>query len=134
MQVKKIDYILALSGRRTLHRAEAAITNRGLGNTSWSLCQTTHPYHRHRLIVVNMEVKKQHGVDPLVQLGIWTAAGFIKRRRDGDMRNSPIMPGLTIVGHDWELYLGHTDSAVDEVVSFIYSSIFSLAQIGRAHV
>lgn len=34
-----------------------------------------------------MEVKKRHGVDPLVQLGIWTAAGFIKRRRDGDMRN-----------------------------------------------
>lgn len=74
-----------------------------------------------------MEIKKQHGVDPLVQLGIWTAAGFIKRRRDGDMKNSPIMPGFTIVGHDWELYLGHTDATVDEVVSFINPSIFPLA-------
>lgn len=68
IQVKKIDYILALSGRSTLHCAEAAITNWGLGNT-WSLCQTTHPYHRHPLIVLNMEVKKQYGVDLWSNLG-----------------------------------------------------------------
>ena len=62
-----------------------------------------------------------HGTDPLVQLGVWTAAGFLKRVGDGDEgiagEESVPIPGITVVGHEWELHVGYMDHQTKKVVS-----------------
>lgn len=63
-------------------------------------------------------MNKRYGVDPLVHLGIWTAAGFLEGRLDEDKRDFPIVAGVSIIGHDGDFY-SDADSAVDEVISFI---------------
>jgi len=45
-----------------------------------------------------------------VQLGIWSDAGFKKRKLDGDDDEAFPMPGLTIAGHVWELYIAFMQS------------------------
>lgn len=64
-------------------------------------------------IILNIEVKAANGIDPLEQLGIWSAAGFQKRSIDGDEREEVPrmpMPGLAIVGHRWELRVAYRHS------------------------
>jgi len=61
------------------------------------------------------EVKMEHGVDSLVQLEVWSAAGFTKRKIDGDNREAFPMPGLTIVGHVWDMHVAYTNEN-DEVI------------------
>lgn len=102
-QVKKIDFILNL--KPDLNRTRNAF-RRMPNPTQYSFNQTTDEYHRYSPIAVNIEVKKEHGVDPLVQLGIWCAAGFKKRTLDGDDEEIP-MPCLAIEGHYWHLYFAY---------------------------
>jgi hypothetical protein len=124
IQVKKVDYILALRSPSSRLASTHIKTD--------SLNQTLDPYIRHRPVALNVEVKRQHGVDPLVQLGIWTASGFLKRRGDGDAGTQvgSCTPGLTIVGHHWDAYLGYWDD-VDggEVVSCCF-----VPSLGCIHV
>ncbi|OXV06132.1 hypothetical protein Egran_06100, partial [Elaphomyces granulatus] len=102
VQVKKINYVLTLKSDDD--RAESAFEKME-NPAECSLNQTTDDFHRRSLIAVNIEVKREHGIDPLVQLGIWSAAGFKKRKLNGDDDEAFPMPGLTVVGHVWELYI-----------------------------
>jgi hypothetical protein len=102
VQVKKIDWILTLKSDRD--RTESAFMKME-NPAECSLNQTTDEFHRYSLIAVNIEVEREQGIDPLVQLGIWSAAGFTKRKLDGDDDETFPMPGLTIVEHLWELHI-----------------------------
>lgn len=74
VQIKKIDTILALE-----------LPNDRVNNAfaKWpkayrSFMQSTMDLHYRSPIIVNIEVKQAAGIDPLGQLGIWSAAGFQK--------------------------------------------------------
>jgi len=102
--MKKIDHVLMLtSDDDRVERALEKMENLA----ECSLNQTIGDFHRRSLIAVNIEVKREHGIDPLVQLGIWSAASFKKWKLDGDDDGAFPMPGLTIVGNIWELYSIH---------------------------
>lgn len=54
---------------------------------------------------LNIEIKKEHaGVDPLVQLAVWTAAEFKKRAFENYDRSMPVL-AIVISGYTWELYI-----------------------------
>jgi hypothetical protein len=61
-------------------------------------------------IAINIEAKRQHGHDPLVQLGVWSAAGLARRQKDRCNAGGvgALMPGITVVGHIWELWFAST--------------------------
>lgn len=113
VQIKKIDTILALELPRD--RVNNAFAKWPKADRSFM--QSTMNLHCRSPIVVNIEVKKAAGVDPLGQLGIWSAAGFQKRLIDGDEEEGKPripMPGLAIVGNRWELHIAyrHPDGRV----------------------
>ncbi|KAL9595268.1 MAG: hypothetical protein Q9219_006544 [cf. Caloplaca sp. 3 TL-2023] len=64
-------------------------------------------YVRVHPLFLDIELKKQRQVrDPLVQLGIWMAACYEKRKLHGWDVSIP-MPGLVIDGSEWKLYIGY---------------------------
>ncbi|KAI9760109.1 MAG: hypothetical protein M1840_002729, partial [Geoglossum simile] len=81
VQVKRIDLILGLKPQE--ERANQAFAR--LRRDRRSLNQSLNSYNYSRPIALNVEVKRQAGVDPLVQLGIWSAAGFAKSAADGEL-------------------------------------------------
>lgn len=56
-------------------------------------------------IIFEVEVKKTYQVrDPLVQLAVWASGGLLKKRAMDWDRSMP-MPGITVEGHGWQMYL-----------------------------
>lgn len=113
VQIKKIDTILALE--LPTDRVDNAFAKWPKPRRSFMQCTMTH--FCRSPIVLNIEVKKMAGDDPLGQLGIWSAAGFQKRKIEGDEKEGIpriSMPGLAIVGDRWELYVAyrHEDGRV----------------------
>jgi len=76
---------------------------------------------RHRPIPINVEVKREHGVDPLVQLGVWSAAGFKKREVDCDKGAMMPIPGITVVGDSWKAYIAYKQE--EPIVSFVQKAV-----------
>lgn len=113
IQIKKIDTILTLKLPTTrVYKAFAKWPA-----ASRSFIQSTMDPHCGTPIVVNIEVKAANGIDPLGQLGIWSAAGFQKRLIDkNEKKGIPCIPmsGLAIVGDRWELHIAyrHPDGRV----------------------
>ena len=113
VQIKKIDTALALE--LPVDRVDRAFIKWPAAYRTF--VQSTMNLHCRSPIIVNIEVKAANGIDPLGQLGIWSAAGFQKRLIDGDEREGTPripMPGLAIVGHRWELHIAyrHPDGRV----------------------
>lgn len=72
-------------------------------------------------LLLDIEIKKTHSNrTPEVQLGIWQAAGYAKRKLHGWSTTMP-MPGICINGHDWVAYITFED-ADDRLVSSPSSS------------
>jgi hypothetical protein len=122
ISLKRIDGILTLTSSKD--RADNAFTRMDLPPDKRSVNQTTMPYHCDRPVAVGVEVKRERGVDPLMQLGIWVAAGWKKRIMDQDVRvgsdggaedcrdgpeydEGEVMPGLAISGHTWDLHISY---------------------------
>ncbi|KAL8856241.1 MAG: hypothetical protein Q9178_007158 [Gyalolechia marmorata] len=79
---------------------------RGITDYAWSLNQSL-SYIKMNPLFLDMELKKADQTrDPLVQLGMWMAGLFEKRRHHGWDQSVP-MPGLVIDGPQWSLYIGY---------------------------
>ncbi|KAL8920428.1 MAG: hypothetical protein Q9172_004500 [Xanthocarpia lactea] len=79
---------------------------RGITDYAWSLNQSL-SYIKMNPLFLDMELKKANQTrDPLVQLGMWMAGLFEKRRHHGWDQSVP-MPGLVIDGPQWSLYIGY---------------------------
>lgn len=105
---RKIDIILALE----LPSDRVAKAFARWADEDISFNQSSGDFHRRMPIFTNIEVKRTHGIEPLVQLGIWSAAGFQKRSHDGDEKNEDelptlLVPGSTVVGDLWTLYVAY---------------------------
>lgn len=62
-------------------------------------------YIRHTPLLLDLELKKTNQArDPQVQLAIWLAAAYWKRKHHGWHTSIP-MPGLVVNGHDWDFYI-----------------------------
>ena len=126
VQIKKIDTVLALELPND--RVNNALAKWPKAHRSFM--QSTMNPHCRSPIVVNIEVKKAAGIDPLGQLGVWSAAGFQKRLIDGDEKEKIpriSMPGLATVRNRWERHIAyiHPDGRVVKLPSFITLSPFS---------
>ncbi|KAF2241276.1 hypothetical protein BU26DRAFT_441217 [Trematosphaeria pertusa] len=65
----------------------------------------TEAWTKYAPLFLNIEVKKTNSpVDPVVQLGAWTAAEFLKRAEHGWDMTRPAL-GLAIEGHAWRLHV-----------------------------
>ncbi|KAL9595110.1 MAG: hypothetical protein Q9179_005110 [Wetmoreana sp. 5 TL-2023] len=63
-------------------------------------------YIRSNPLFLDLELKSlNQNRDPVVQLGIWMAGLYEKRKHHGWDTSVP-MPGLLVAGHDWKFYLG----------------------------
>ncbi|KAL8904219.1 MAG: hypothetical protein Q9207_003407 [Kuettlingeria erythrocarpa] len=62
-------------------------------------------YIRHTPLLLDFELKKTNQArDPQVQLAIWLAAAYLKRKHHGWNTSIP-MPGLVVNGHEWNFYI-----------------------------
>lgn len=87
-----------------------------------SVNQTSAGFLRHLPLFASIELKRQTlGTDPLVQLGIWTAALAERLRRfqrEGENESDlKFTLALTVVGHDWKIYYCFTTEDGDRVSS-----------------
>lgn len=110
LESKRVDYCLfiPLSSAQT-SSIKAHLQTRPI--PKYSINQTAAPYTQYRPLVASVELKTERsGVDPLVQLAIWTSAGFSAlmdlSRTDAA---PPAAPVITIVGHEWKIYYVHLD-------------------------
>ncbi|KAL8645638.1 MAG: hypothetical protein Q9210_006598 [Variospora velana] len=77
---------------------------KNLGDYEQSLNQSM-SYIRHTPLLLDLELKKTNQArDPQVQLAIWLAAAYLKRKHHGWDSSIP-MPGLVVNGHQWEFYI-----------------------------
>jgi hypothetical protein len=90
-----------------------------LGGHGYQISQTTDAFTKRILLFSGMEVKSDDGgkKEALAQLAIWLAAGLEKVRQLGEQVRAEgedsinwLLPsvGLTIIGHDWYIYLFST--------------------------
>lgn len=88
-----------------------------LEDSKWSLNQSL-SYHNRVPLVADIEIKKSNtDREPEVQLGVWQAAGYKKRKLHGWSTSSIPMPGICINGHDWSGYITF-EVEKDRLVSF----------------
>jgi hypothetical protein len=89
-----------------------------------SINQTRADFIKDRPLIASFELKRQTlGTDPLVQLGIWSAAlterlGKLQEQEE----ESALMaiPAISIVGHDWKVYYSYTTEEGERVrLSFL---------------
>jgi hypothetical protein len=89
-----------------------------LGGHGYQMSQTTDAFTKRILLFSGMEVKLDDGgnKEALAQLAIWLAAGLEKIRQLGEQVKGEgedsinwMLPslGLTIIGHDWYIYLAY---------------------------
>ena len=75
-------------------------------------------YHHRVPLLADIEIKKSHSDrEPEVQLGVWQAAGYKKRKLHGWDTSAMPMPGICINGHDWSAYITF-EIEKDRLVSF----------------
>ncbi|KAL9027271.1 MAG: hypothetical protein Q9196_004182, partial [Gyalolechia fulgens] len=62
-------------------------------------------YIRHTPLLLDLELKKTNQArDPQLQLAIWLAAAYLKRKHHGWDTSLP-MPGIVVNGHEWKFYI-----------------------------
>ncbi|KAI4118160.1 MAG: hypothetical protein LQ341_007633 [Variospora aurantia] len=77
---------------------------KNMGDYEQSLNQSM-SYIRHTPLLLDLELKKTNQArDPQVQLAIWLAAAYMKRKHHEWDTSFP-MPGLVVNGHDWKFYI-----------------------------
>ena len=96
-----------------------------------SINQTNADFIRDLPLIASFELKRQVlGTDPVVQLGIWSAALTERLRKlqgQGEKeKESELMalPVVSIVGHDWKVYYSYTTNEGERV-----SSKFPVSQV-----
>ncbi|KAH0538813.1 hypothetical protein FGG08_004589 [Glutinoglossum americanum] len=114
---KRVDYILALLPPHSILSAiekafqvlpdDARSINQSLSNSTSKMP-----------IIANFGVKKScESEAPIVQLGIWSAAGLAKMKEMNIDKNGPgLVPGITVVGHDWRLYFAYWEEDSERVI------------------
>jgi hypothetical protein len=84
-----------------------------------SINQTSADFIKNLPLIASFELKRQSlGTDPLVQLGIWSAAlaeRLGKLQGQGKESELMAMPVVSIVGHDWKVYYSYTTEEGDRV-------------------
>jgi hypothetical protein len=78
-----------------------------------SINQTTTATIRYLPLISSFELKRQMaGIDPVVQLSIWSAAlaeRLTKLQGQGEKESDLMaLPVVTVVGHDWSVYYSYT--------------------------
>jgi hypothetical protein len=102
-----------------------------LGGHGYQISQTADAFTERVLFFSGIEVKSDDGgkKEALAQLAIWLAAGLEKIRQlgeqvkgEGEESINWMLPslGLTIIGHDWYIYLAY--KVGHEVVSTFFAS------------
>lgn len=77
---------------------------KNMGDYEQSLNQSM-SYILHTPLLLDLELKKTNQArDPQVQLAIWLAAAYMKRKHHEWDTSFP-MPGLVVNGHDWKFYI-----------------------------
>ena len=75
-------------------------------------------YYDNVPLFADIEIKKTHTERaPEVQLGVWQAAGYEKRKLHRWSTKSMPMPGICVNGHDWVAYITF-EYAEDSLVCF----------------
>lgn len=102
-----------------------------LGGHGYQISQTTDAFTKRVLLFSGMEIKSDDGgkKEALAQLAVWLAAGLEKIRQLGEQLKDEgedsinwMLPslGLTVIGHDWYIYLAY--KVGDEVVRTFFPS------------
>jgi len=87
-----------------------------------SINQTSADFIKNRPLIASFELERQTpGTDPLVQLGIWSAAlaerlGKLQEQRETESKLMA-MPVVSIVGHHWSVYYSYTTDKGERVSS-----------------
>jgi hypothetical protein len=99
--------------------------------------QTSAGFIRKLPLIASFELKRQAGTDPLVQLGIWSAAlaERLGKLQGSGEKESGLMttPVVTVVGHDWKVYYSYTTED-GQRVSFRVSCLRMSSSRPTAHV
>ena len=112
LKLKKVDCALfmtpPLAIRDKIQRRLLALPAAG----DRSINQTNAGFIKDLPLIASFELKRQvSGTDPLVQLGIWSAAldeRLGKLQREGREESElMVLPAVTIVGHDWKVYYSY---------------------------
>jgi hypothetical protein len=91
-----------------------------------SINQTGADFIKDLPLIASFELKRQTlGTDPLMQLGIWSAALAEKLgqlQEQGDESELRALPVMSIVGHDWKVYYSYTTEEGERVRFPLFSS------------
>jgi hypothetical protein len=117
-KLKKVDCALFLTPHPHFH-AKIKQKLMTLPDKDRSINQTSADFIKNLPLIASFELKQQSlGTDPLVQLGIWSAA-LAERlgRLQGQGKESELMamPVVSIVGHDWKVYYSYTTEEGERV-------------------
>ncbi|KAL9034831.1 MAG: hypothetical protein Q9180_005192, partial [Flavoplaca navasiana] len=95
---KMVDWALTLE----LDPEDEDIVNRAFNTLSPNECSLNQclSYIRKSAIFTNLEIKKQAGSDPELQLALWESAALKKKRWHGWATSLPL-PGIYVEGHVW---------------------------------
>lgn len=95
---KMVDWALTLE----LDPEDEDIVNRAFNTLSPNECSLNQclSYIRKSAIFTNLEIKKQAGSDPELQLALWESAALKKKRWHGWDMSLPL-PGIYVEGHVW---------------------------------
>jgi len=118
-KLKKVDCALFLTPHPPF-RAKIERRLMALPDKDRSINQTNADFIKDLPLIASFELKRQAlGTDPLVQLGIWSAAlaerlGRLQGRGEEE-RALMAMPVVSIVGHDWKIYYSYTTEEGERV-------------------
>ena len=120
-KLKKVDYALFLRPDPSLSAKIERKLN-ALSDQDRSINQTSADFIKDLPLIASFEIKRQTlGTDPLVQLGIWSAAlseRLGKLQEQGETESKLMaMPVVSIVGHDWKVYYSYTTDKGERVSS-----------------
>ena len=118
-KLKKVDCALFLTPHPPF-RAKIERRLMALPEKDRSINQTNADFIRDLPLIASFELKRQAlGTNPLVQLGIWSAAlaeRLGKLQRQGGKESALMaIPVLSIVGHDWKIYYSYTTEEGERV-------------------
>lgn len=124
-KLKKINCALFL----TSHPPFAAKIERrlmALPPKERSINQTSANFIKYLPLIASFKLERQTlGMDPLVQLGIWSAAlaeRLGKLQEQEEESGLMAMPAISIVGHDWKVYYNYTTKEGERVCLNFLSS------------
>lgn len=103
-RTKKIDYILGLELNEE-EKEELRQRSAYVDPEFQSLNQSRHKSINKCPNFLDIEVKRLDGRDSKVQLGVWAAAGYKKKRLHGWSTELPIL-ALGVQDHEWRLHVG----------------------------